>query len=73
MKDLAELVGIVFIIICAVLAVVLVATTPFALTGWAVTTIVGLFATVTVSYFDCVAVGIGVAIVAKLIAQAGPA
>ena len=73
MKEIAELVGIVLIMIVVVLAIVLLATTPFAVLGWAVSTIVGLFTTVAVSYFDCVAIGIGVAIVAKLISQAGPA
>jgi len=70
MKEIAELLGITLIIVCAVMAVVLLATTPFALIGWAMATMVGLFTTVSVSYFDCVALGIGVGIVTKIIVQA---
>ena len=70
MRELAELSGIVLLIIAAVLGVVLLATTPFALLGWVVTTIISLFTTISVSYFDCVAVGIGVSIVAQLISRA---
>ena len=70
MKEFAEVTGIVVLLASVVIFVALIATLPFALIGWAVTTIVGLFIIVTVSYFDMVAVGIGVAIIAKLIAQA---
>jgi len=72
MKDWAELLAIVLVIICAVMGVVLLATLPFAFIGWAITTIIGLFTTISASYFDCVAVGIGIAIVAKIISQAKP-
>jgi hypothetical protein len=70
MKDLAELLGIVLILIGVVLGVVLLATLPFAFIGWAITTIIGLFMILTASYFDCVAVGIGVAIIASIVAKA---
>lgn len=69
-QDFAELIAIVTVIIVAVLAVILLATLPFAFIGWAVTTIIGLFTTISASYFDCVAVGIGVAIVSSIIAKA---
>ena len=70
MKDFIELAGISLIIIVFTLVMALAISTPFAFLGWVMTTIIGLFTTVTVTYFDMVAVGIGVAIVGGLSMQA---
>lgn len=67
MKDLFELIGAIMLIGAAGVACILLCTLPAAFLGWIVATIVGLFTPVSVTYFQCFAIGFGTTLAVGLI------
>jgi len=66
MRETLEVIGFCAIIIAIVGVVLLVASTPFALLGWAVAMFIGMFVAITVTYFQCVGIGIITGIIINL-------
>ena len=71
MKDLLSLIGVCILIavgvVTLILAILGLISLPFAFMGWVVTTIIGMFMVLSVSYLQMVAVGLGTSVAIGLI------